>query len=51
MRLDLQILKRTVAQVLTGAGVSAPGEATMARFSGSAPVAGGGGGDGGGEAR
>jgi lipopolysaccharide/colanic/teichoic acid biosynthesis glycosyltransferase len=33
--LDLRILLRTVAQVLTGAGVSAPGEATMARFTGS----------------
>lgn len=36
LRLDLDILKRTVGQVLTGAGVSAPGEATMARFTGSA---------------
>jgi lipopolysaccharide/colanic/teichoic acid biosynthesis glycosyltransferase len=35
MRLDLHILKRTVGQVLTGAGVSQPGEATMARFTGS----------------
>jgi lipopolysaccharide/colanic/teichoic acid biosynthesis glycosyltransferase len=35
LRLDLRILLRTVAQVLTGAGVSAPGEATMARFTGS----------------
>lgn len=35
LRLDLHILKRTVAQVLSGAGVSAPGEATMARFTGS----------------
>ena len=34
LRLDLHILKRTVIQVLTGAGVSAPGEATMARFTG-----------------
>lgn len=36
MRLDLHILKRTVTQVVTGAGVSAPGEATMARFTGDA---------------
>lgn len=35
MRLDLHILKRTVVQVLTGAGVSQPGEATMAPFTGS----------------
>ena len=35
MRLDLHILKRTVVQVLTGAGVTQPGEATMARFTGS----------------
>ena len=48
MRLDLHILKRTVTQVLTGAGVSAPGEATMARFAGSTGDAGadGGGGEG-----
>lgn len=38
MRLDLHILKRTVAQVLSGAGVTQPGEATMARFTGSATV-------------
>jgi len=39
MRLDLHILKRTVAQVLSGAGVTQPGEATMARFTGSAAAA------------
>lgn len=38
MRLDLHILKRTVAQVLSGAGVTQPGEATMARFTGSTTV-------------
>ena len=36
MRLDLHILKRTVAHVVSGAGVSEPGEATMTRFTGSA---------------
>ena len=41
-RLDLDILKRTIGQVVTGAGVSAPGEATMARFTGSAPTDGAG---------
>jgi lipopolysaccharide/colanic/teichoic acid biosynthesis glycosyltransferase len=35
MRLDLHILKRTVAQVFRGSGVSQQGEATMARFTGS----------------
>jgi len=35
MRLDLEILKRTVTQVFRGAGVSQRGEATMARFTGS----------------
>jgi len=35
LRLDLQILWRTLGQVITGSGVSAPGEATMARFRGS----------------
>jgi lipopolysaccharide/colanic/teichoic acid biosynthesis glycosyltransferase len=35
MRLDLHILRRTVAQVLTGAGVTQPGAATMPRFTGS----------------
>jgi sugar transferase EpsL len=43
MRLDLHILKRTVVQVLTGAGVSHPGEATMARFTGTASRGGEGG--------
>ena len=33
MRLDLRILQRTVVQVLSGAGVSHPDEATMARVS------------------
>jgi len=33
-RLDLVILARTVSQVLRGAGVTAPGEATMPRFAG-----------------
>jgi sugar transferase EpsL len=33
-RLDLVILARTVTQVLRGAGVTAPGEATMPRFAG-----------------
>ena len=36
MRLDLQILQRTVTQVFRGAGVSQAGEATMARFTGTA---------------
>lgn len=36
LRLDLEILARTVTQVVSGAGVSAPGEATMARFTGGA---------------
>ncbi len=39
MRLDLHILKRTFVEVLTGAGVSQPGEATMARFTGSGDAA------------
>ena len=42
LRLDLDILKRTIGQVFTGAGVSAPGEATMARFTGNAGTADGG---------
>jgi sugar transferase EpsL len=33
--LDLCILVRTVAVVLSARGVSAPGEATMSRFTGS----------------
>jgi lipopolysaccharide/colanic/teichoic acid biosynthesis glycosyltransferase len=41
MRLDVEILRRTVAQVLRGAGVSAPGKATMDRFTGSPDAAGG----------
>ena len=36
IRLDLQILQRTVTQVFRGAGVSQAGEATMARFTGTA---------------
>jgi len=36
-RLDAAILARTVKQVLTGAGVSAPGHATMEPFRGSRP--------------
>lgn len=35
MRLDLHILKRTIAQVLHGAGVSQRGQATMQKFTGS----------------
>lgn len=35
LRLDLRILARTITQVLTGAGVSQPGVATMPRFTGS----------------
>lgn len=38
--LDLKILLRTVVVAVSGSGVSAPGEATMARFTGSAPRAG-----------
>lgn len=34
MRLDLHILKRTVAQVLHGSGVSQRGQATMQKFTG-----------------
>jgi lipopolysaccharide/colanic/teichoic acid biosynthesis glycosyltransferase len=36
VRLDCQILFKTVAQVLSGVGVSAPGHATMEPFRGSA---------------
>ncbi len=36
LRLDLQILARTVKKVLAGDGISAPGSATMERFRGSA---------------
>lgn len=36
-RLDIAILVRTVKEVVTGAGVSAPGHATMEPFRGSAP--------------
>lgn len=35
LRLDLRILARTVAVVLTGVGVTAPGSVTMPRFQGS----------------
>lgn len=35
--LDLRILMRTVKVVLSGRGVSAPGQATMTRFTGLAP--------------
>jgi sugar transferase EpsL len=36
-RLDVEILGRTIAQVFSGDGVSAPGHATMEPFGGSAP--------------
>jgi lipopolysaccharide/colanic/teichoic acid biosynthesis glycosyltransferase len=36
-RLDLEILGRTVSQVFSGQGVSAPGHATMEPFRGSTP--------------
>jgi sugar transferase EpsL len=36
-RLDLEILGRTISQVFSGDGVSAPGHATMEPFRGSAP--------------
>lgn len=39
--LDLKILVRTIATVFTGAGVSAPGAATMEPFRGNATVANG----------
>ncbi len=39
LRLDLRILWRTVAQVLRRDGINAPGEATVAPFTGSAPPA------------
>ena len=39
MRLDLHILKRTVARVLQGSGVSQRGQATMRKFTGSGPEA------------
>lgn len=37
LALDLRILARTIRIVLSGRGVSAPGEATMPEFRGSAP--------------
>jgi sugar transferase EpsL len=40
-RLDLEILGKTVAQVLSGHGVSAPGHATMEPFRGSGGESGG----------
>jgi lipopolysaccharide/colanic/teichoic acid biosynthesis glycosyltransferase len=36
-RLDLAILGRTISQVFSGEGVTAPGHATMEPFRGSAP--------------
>ncbi|KQR62528.1 sugar transferase [Acidovorax sp. Leaf160] len=39
LRLDLRILWMTVAQVLRRDGINAPGEATVAPFTGSAPPA------------
>jgi lipopolysaccharide/colanic/teichoic acid biosynthesis glycosyltransferase len=38
LRLDAAILARTVKQVITGQGVSAPGHATMEPFRGAAPL-------------
>jgi lipopolysaccharide/colanic/teichoic acid biosynthesis glycosyltransferase len=40
LRLDLRILVATVSRVLTGDGISAPGEATMTEFTGSQAAAG-----------
>jgi lipopolysaccharide/colanic/teichoic acid biosynthesis glycosyltransferase len=37
LRLDVEILTKTVSQVFSGRGVSAPGHATMEPFRGSAP--------------
>jgi sugar transferase EpsL len=45
LRLDCEILAKTVAQVVSGAGVSAPGHVTMEPFRGSTPGGGTDGGD------